>query len=221
MTVEFFGVRHHSTAGARLVAERIADDPPAAVLIEGPADYNDHLDQLTLRHELPLMIYSWAPVHPDAEPGSTQWAARRSAYYPLTEYSPEWGAIRAAADHGIAFEFIDLPWRALTDVAQAENRFADPHDQTANLDRLLAEVGIDTIDVLFDELVEIDPDLTLADFRTRMHIVGEALRGAAHVRVHERPRFRMRCCRSCPTACSPSPNSTTTTAPSMRCVAST
>ena len=43
--VEFFGVRHHSPAAARLVARRITDRPPAAVLIEGPTEGDGEHDQ--------------------------------------------------------------------------------------------------------------------------------------------------------------------------------
>lgn len=170
-------MRHHSPAAARLVAERIDADPPAIVLIEGPADYNDHLEQLTLDHDLPVMIYSWAPLRPELPRGAAGWAARRSAFYPLTAYSPEWAALRAADKRGIPFQFMDLPWPALADVAEAENRFAGHAESTEALERMLTEFGVDTLDVLIDELVEIDPALNLTDYRTRMHTLGEALRG--------------------------------------------
>ena len=107
--VEFFGVRHHSPAAARLVARRITDHPPAAVLIEGPTEYNQRIEELTLDHELPVMLYSWAPMFPDAPEDSTEWGIRRGSFYPLTDYSPEWVALRTAHRAGIPVEFIDLP----------------------------------------------------------------------------------------------------------------
>ena len=45
MGATFIGVRHHSPACARLVAATIESLHPAHVLIEGPADFNDRLDE--------------------------------------------------------------------------------------------------------------------------------------------------------------------------------
>lgn len=181
-TVEFFGVRHHSPTAARLVAERIANDPPAAVLIEGPTEFNDQLDELALPHQLPIMIYSWAPVFPDAEPGSTAWAARRAGFYPLCDYSPEWTAFTAARAHGVQARFIDLPWLAVADIATAENRFAEPETTEGpdgrrdGLAALSAAMGIDRIDALFDEMIEVDPHLGLATYQQRTEMIGSILR---------------------------------------------
>ena len=49
--VVFFPVRHHSPLCARLVVELARTIRPAAVLVEGPSDYNGHLDQLALEHQ--------------------------------------------------------------------------------------------------------------------------------------------------------------------------
>jgi hypothetical protein len=56
--VTFFPVRHHRPAAARAVRDWIGANRPAAVLIEGPSDFNDRLDELALAHELPIAIYS-------------------------------------------------------------------------------------------------------------------------------------------------------------------
>ena len=53
------GVRHHSPACARLVKERIEQTRPRYVLIEGPVDFNQRLDELFLPHQLPIAIYSY------------------------------------------------------------------------------------------------------------------------------------------------------------------
>src|SRR6266700_2104251 len=70
--VILFPVRHHSPAAARLVCELIERVRPSHVLVEGPADFNDQLDELWLSHQLPIAIYSYLR---DAD-GIT-----RSAYY--------------------------------------------------------------------------------------------------------------------------------------------
>ncbi|MGA4508081.1 DUF5682 family protein [Propionibacteriaceae bacterium G1746] len=177
--VEFFGVRHHSPAAARLVAQRVAADPPAAVLIEGPSEFNDQLDQLVLPHELPVMIYAWAPRQPNAEPGTPEWGERRAGYYPLCDYSPEWQAFVAADRAGVPVRFIDLPWLGVVDLAQSENRFAEPQPDPSDhkaFERLTRALGVETIDVVFDELFEIDPDLGLPTLTQRMQLVGSLLR---------------------------------------------
>jgi hypothetical protein len=58
MTLTVVGVRHHSPACARLVAATIADQRPAYVLIEGPVDMNDRLDELLLGHQLPIAVFT-------------------------------------------------------------------------------------------------------------------------------------------------------------------
>ncbi len=51
------GIRHHSPACARLVKSLIESQRPRYVLIEGPADFNDRVDELFLAHQLPVAIY--------------------------------------------------------------------------------------------------------------------------------------------------------------------
>ena len=58
--VVYFPVRHHSPACARRVREVIELMKPAAVLIEGPSDFNDRIAELFLPHRLPIAIYSYA-----------------------------------------------------------------------------------------------------------------------------------------------------------------
>ncbi len=86
--VVFFPVRHHSPTAARLVRELVLRMKPAAILIEGPADFNDRIDELFLPHRPPLAIYSYLRL-PTGQ--------RRGAYYPLCEHSPEWQALLAGA----------------------------------------------------------------------------------------------------------------------------
>ncbi|RRD52949.1 hypothetical protein EII12_03485 [Buchananella hordeovulneris] len=187
--VEFFGVRHHSPSAARLVAERIAQSPPAAVLIEGPTEFNPHLEELFLDHELPVMLYSWAPLNPDAPEGSAEWGARRGSFYPLTQYCPEWTALRAAHTAGVPVEFMDLPWLAFAQTARAENRYAEaaPDESVAAaLDTLLHEFGVDDLAALSDELFDIDPHLDLQTYQLRAGLLGSVLRGPADAETEAR-----------------------------------
>ncbi|THV30703.1 DUF5682 family protein [Glycomyces paridis] len=139
------GVRHHSPACARLVADRIEALRPAAVLIEGPADFNDRLDELALEHELPVAIYSYA---------STDLAVRRS-WTPLCDYSPEWAALTEGRRIGADVRFIDLPaWHDA--FSGIENRYSDAERRyTDATDRLCRAFAVDNTDALWDHLVEI------------------------------------------------------------------
>ena len=98
--VTFFPVRHHSPTCARAVRDLIQTLQPAAVLIEGPVDFNDRIDELVLDHRLPIAIYSFVRL-PDG--------SRCGAWYPFCVYSPEWQAIMSAQGVGAAVRFIDIP----------------------------------------------------------------------------------------------------------------
>ena len=66
------GIRHHSPACARLVKSLIESQRPRYVLIEGPADFNDRVDELLLAHQLPVAIYSYCQYQDGAAPGRGQ-----------------------------------------------------------------------------------------------------------------------------------------------------
>lgn len=96
------GIRHHSPACARLVKSLIESQRPRYVLIEGPADFNDRVDELFLAHQLPVAIYSYCQYQDGAAPG-------RGAWTPFAEFSPEWQALQAARRIQTQTYFIDLP----------------------------------------------------------------------------------------------------------------
>ena len=114
MAIQVIGIRHHSPACARLVADTLARVKPFAVLIEGPSDFNARLAELRLDHTLPVALYSYA--NEAGTPPAQCW-------FPFLDYSPEWVALR----HGFQAEvpvlrFIDLPhwqYRAVSDAPRA------------------------------------------------------------------------------------------------------
>lgn len=145
------GVRHHSPGCARLVAARIRALRPRHVLIEGPADFNERLDELFLGHTLPLAIYSYLS-------GA---GVQRGSWSPFAEHSPEWQALNVAREVGAQIRFIDLPaWHeAMFDLP---NRYADApeavHEARAEAyEQALADaLAIEGRDALWDHLFEQD-----------------------------------------------------------------
>ena len=95
------GVRHHGPGSARAVRRALEAYRPEVVLIEGPPEADALLPYAaseTMRPPVALLAYTMD--------GGT---ARRAAYWPFAEFSPEWQAIRWALDAGVPVRFCDLP----------------------------------------------------------------------------------------------------------------
>jgi hypothetical protein len=164
------GVRHHSPACARLVAERIRALRPAHVLIEGPADFNERLDELYLPHRLPVAIYSYLSGDD----------THRGSWSPFAEHSPEWQALTVAREVGAQVRFIDLPaWHDA--FSRMENRYADvadaQHEERAEAyERALTEkLSVQGRDALWDHLFE--DGCEAAELARRLSTYFDHLRG--------------------------------------------
>lgn len=158
--VVYFPVRHHSPACAALLAQWIDRRRPAAVLIEGPSDFNPHLPELLLEHELPIAIYSYFR-------GSD---GTCGAYYPFCEYSPEWSALQRGAQAGAVVRFIDLPWTEVARDDRTAHRYADAELRRGRyVQALCARMQVEDFDDLWDKLIESHEQLTLADYLQRVH----------------------------------------------------
>ena len=90
MALHVLGVRHHSPACARLVETTIRSLRPRFVLVEGPSDMNDRLDEMLLAHELPVALFTYRQ---DSDGRS------RSSWSPFCDYSPEWVALKLSLIH--------------------------------------------------------------------------------------------------------------------------
>jgi hypothetical protein len=146
------GVRHHSPACAGLVRRTIAALRPACVLIEGPVDFNPHLPDLALGHDLPVAIFSFRA---DA-------AGSAASYTPFCAFSPEWQALEAGRAVGAETLFCDLPaWDPA--FGRRANRYADPHGARAEAAEraLAAALGVADQDALWDVLAEAAPEAEL------------------------------------------------------------
>lgn len=153
MTATFLGVRHHSPACARLVRETIRTLRPAHVLVEGPADMNERIDEVLLDHHLPVAIFT--SYRDDVR--------HHSCWSPLCGHSPEWVALTEGRAAGAEVRFIDLPaWHPA--FASRANRYSDAERRHSDaIERLCAAYAVDNIDTLWDHLFEIDPGAAIAD----------------------------------------------------------
>lgn len=158
--VVFFPVRHHSPACALQVRAAIDTLQPAAVLIEGPSDFNPQFDELFLEHDLPIAIYSYFRSQ----------AAHGGAYYPFCEYSPEWLALRHGKERGALVQFIDLPWSEVSHLDRSTHRYRDAELRTGDFVRVLCErMQVEDFDDLWDKLVESEWSMSLDDYLRRVH----------------------------------------------------
>jgi hypothetical protein len=157
--VVYFPVRHHSPACAWHVARLIRDLKPKAVLIEGPRDATRLIPFLTHpATRLPVAIYTTFVQR--TEEGLP---LRHAAYFPLSDYSPELAAIRAAAEVGAKAKFIDLtfPEMVVAEAVHPDERLRslsqERHLQHSRLLRAACQrSGVRDPDELWDHLYEVD-----------------------------------------------------------------
>ena len=116
----WFPVRHHSHTVARQLASALRSRKPKIIFIEGPYEANDLIPFVVdAKTEPPVAIYS--SYRDDANvlglngivSPAADIPARFAVWYPLTTYSPEYVALKAATTLGAEAVFIDLPHHAL------------------------------------------------------------------------------------------------------------
>src|SRR5947209_13986386 len=97
--IHVFGVRHLSPGGAWHLRATLDAVRPKVVLIEGLADADVLIPDLTRSGTKPPVAIL---AYTDAVPV-------RTLVYPLANYSPEYQALLWAKEHRALAEFIDLP----------------------------------------------------------------------------------------------------------------
>ncbi|RZF60530.1 hypothetical protein EWE75_22625 [Sphingomonas populi] len=101
-------IRHHSPACAWHLKAMIAEIGPAAILIEGPDDYDPLIPLLTHAETRP----------PVAIVSILEGPVRGASYFPFCAHSPEYVALQEGAARGVPVRFIDL---SATDKAMRED----------------------------------------------------------------------------------------------------
>lgn len=94
-----FGVRHLSPAGAWHLRRFLEEKRPRLVLVEGPSDLNDQMENLTRRETKP----------PIAILAYTKEVPIRTILYPFAAYSPEYQAFLWCREKNVSCRFMDLP----------------------------------------------------------------------------------------------------------------
>ena len=105
--LHFFPIRHHSPACALHLREALRAVRPAAVLIEGPVDFEPLIGELLAPGVVPPVAMV---ALPDREARAEKDRAG-TTYYPICRHSPEYIAIQQANELGATIRFIDLPSR--------------------------------------------------------------------------------------------------------------
>jgi hypothetical protein len=115
--VVFLPIRHHSPACAHHVGQVVRQLRPASVLVEGPRDATPLIPLLLdPRTSCPVALYT---VYVDRRGEGLP--RRHGAYYPLSDFSPEMEALRAARMVGAEARFIDLTYPEMVQ-AEGEDR---------------------------------------------------------------------------------------------------
>ncbi len=99
MPVSIFGIRHHGPGCARGLRAALDELRPDVLVMEGPADGEGALPLAAhpgMKPPVAMLLY------PADEP-------RRAVYYPFTEFSPEWQALKWALGRGVPVRLMDLP----------------------------------------------------------------------------------------------------------------
>jgi len=156
-------VRHHSPACAAQLDRLIAAVKPAAILVEGPCDFDPLIDHLCdPRTRAPVAIVSLR------EAVAGQATRRVASYFPFCAHSPELIALQAATALGLPARFIDLPSTAremvFDDAGEpARSLLSDerPFDVGDYVTALARELGCRDGNEVWDQLFEAriaDPD---------------------------------------------------------------
>ncbi len=166
-------IRHHSPACAAQLERLIAAVNPAAIVVEGPCDFDPLIPLLCdPRTRAPVAVVA---LREAARDGATR---RVASYFPFCAHSPELIALQAAASRGIPARFIDLPATARAmvdedDAAQGRSLLGDerPFDVGDYVTALARELGCRDGNEVWDQVFE--TRLTDADWRGFFADVGQ------------------------------------------------
>lgn len=140
-----FGIRHLSPAGAWHLLKFLDEKKPKLVLVEGPSDLNDQMENITRPETKP----------PIAILAYTKEAPVRTILYPFAEYSPEYQAILWCSKNQAECRFIDLPSEVFLAMADRERSDTEGEEGRMNVYRLLDQhAGEDGHETFWERVME-------------------------------------------------------------------
>ena len=163
----FAPIRHHSPACALALQALIREVRPAAVLIEGPDDFDTLLPLLLdPATRPPVAILAQSRSAADDAPV----AGLSSAFYPFCDYSPEWVALQEGSAVGAQIAFIDRPWHGNDEDRDHDDDMRSLMSErylahSAYLKALAAASGCRDQDELWDHLFELRSGTELRNWR--------------------------------------------------------
>lgn len=141
----FFGIRHLSPAGAHHLKGFLEERRPRLVLVEGPEDFNDQLENLVRPETKP----------PIAVLAYTKEAPVRTILYPFAEYSPEYQTVLWCCENQVPCRFIDLPSEVF--LALSPRQGAKDRGEEGRMDvyeRLDMQAGEDGHETFWERVME-------------------------------------------------------------------
>lgn len=218
----WFPVRHHSPTVAHYLQRAIAERRPRVIFLEGPSEAQDLLAHVVAKETRPpVAIYSSfrddlgvlrRPSDAGGEEPAPEEPTKLASWYPLTAYSPEYVAMKSAAEVGADIVLMDLPHFAGVAAEVAERVDAPPAPDEDELtvsfaseeerftaselySRLARAAGYRAWDEAWDTLFETRGDDELEGFRRELATFCCAARLTTPARVerrlgtHPRERF--------------------------------
>ncbi|HET8772703.1 MAG TPA: DUF5682 family protein [Thermoanaerobaculia bacterium] len=179
--VHLFPVRHHSPRTSLVLRRWLDRLRPALVLVEGPEDATPLIPSLTdPESQPPIAILGYRT---DGTPGSALW--------PFAAYSPEYVALRWAAEAGVEARFIDISTgqSLARDVAalriDASEPAAEPEESI--WDTVAARAGFRSFEEFWEASFEA-PDYDEPGFRGALLEYAELVRHEGHELSFHRAR---------------------------------
>ncbi|MBE5871617.1 MAG: hypothetical protein E7294_10210 [Lachnospiraceae bacterium] len=152
----YFPIRHHSPVCSFHLKKVIEEYAPDCILIEGPDNANDLLEELVLAGtQAPFAIYY---SYHDEKGLVNDKKEHYRCYYPFLDYSPELVALRMAKKKEIDRAFIDLPYEEILIAGQEKESYNDDHYLAQNrfIQRLLEKSDMRSFEEFWEKYFEIE-----------------------------------------------------------------
>lgn len=173
----FFPIRHHSPASSRYLLDFLKKKPPKLVFLEFPVDVQEELPFIIESDTIPpLAVYSFFKddhnqlgLNGIFTP-NPQIPKKFHAWYPLTQYSPEYVLLAYCKTHGIPVFCIDAPFISIIErqikqigpsTTNAVQKYIEPLNEfdaaksSAFFDQISNYFGNQSMDDIWDLIFEI------------------------------------------------------------------